>query len=71
MINKFSNDKRVPTNTPNCPNCNAHMVSRKSARGIFWGCSNFPNCKGTRDVMGESKQERERDDQAIWDRSDD
>src|SRR5205809_5259110 len=38
---------------PHCPVCNALMVKRLSRRGsrsgsTFWGCSNYPKCRGTR-----------------------
>jgi len=33
---------------PECPQCGKPMRSRKSAKGDFWGCSAFPDCKGTR-----------------------
>lgn len=33
---------------PSCPRCNSLMVSRWSHRGSFWGCSRYPQCKGTR-----------------------
>ena len=26
------------------------MRKRNSARGEFWGCSGFPQCKGTRQI---------------------
>ena len=39
-----------------CPFCNGLMISKKSSYGIFWGCKNFPNCKGTRDSLGRSKE---------------
>lgn len=41
-----------------CPECNEPMVSRKGKYGVFWGCKSFPNCKGTRDSNGKSKQDR-------------
>jgi ssDNA-binding Zn-finger/Zn-ribbon topoisomerase 1 len=44
-----------------CPKCDGPMVSRKSSYGIFWGCENFPECDGTRDSMGRSKEERDAD----------
>lgn len=28
----------------------------------FWGCMKFPNCRGTRDTDGLSKQDKRRDD---------
>ena len=36
-----------------CPQCGAGMVMRTArkganAGGIFWGCSNFPSCRGVR-----------------------
>jgi four helix bundle suffix protein len=34
--------------SPNCPLCGKPMRQRKSAKGNFWGCSTFPECKGTR-----------------------
>lgn len=33
---------------PDCPQCGKPMRRRKSAKGDFWGCSAFPDCKGTR-----------------------
>lgn len=49
--------------TPDCPDCHGPMVSRKSARGVFWGCAKFPTCRGTRNVDGDSRaDERESED---------
>ena len=42
-----------------CPECNGKMISRKSQYGVFWGCANFPKCKGTRDSQGRSKADRD------------
>lgn len=39
---------------PNCPQCDKPMRKRRSARGEFWGCSGYPECKGTRTVGGDS-----------------
>ncbi len=41
---------------PLCPMCNEHMVIRKAKRGSnigseFWGCTNFPVCRGVRKLM--------------------
>ena len=38
---------------PHCPTCNKVMVPRVSKRGSaadrnFWGCSEYPRCRGTR-----------------------
>ncbi len=42
-----------------CPECNKKMKSRTGKYGVFWGCSDYPNCKGTRDSMGRSKADRD------------
>src|SRR6266540_3404664 len=39
--------------TPHCPLCNALMVKRVARHGpdassTFWGCTNYPKCRGTR-----------------------
>lgn len=41
-----------------CPECNGPMVSRTGQYGVFWGCKAFPKCKGTRDSLGRSKNDR-------------
>jgi restriction system protein len=33
-----------------CPQCGKPMRRRKSTKGDFWGCSAYPECKGTRPV---------------------
>lgn len=38
-----------------CPECGGAMVHRSAKRGanagnMFWGCSNYPRCKGTRAI---------------------
>ena len=33
---------------PVCPVCGKPMTQRKSARGKFWGCTGYPECKGIR-----------------------
>ena len=40
---------------PHCPVCNALMVKRVARRGsgggsTFWGCTNYPKCRGTRAI---------------------
>ncbi len=35
---------------PKCPKCGQPMQRRKSAKGEFWGCAGYPECKGTRPV---------------------
>jgi len=39
--------------TPDCPTCGASMVRRVAKKGsnageAFWGCTRFPQCRGTR-----------------------
>jgi restriction system protein len=39
--------------SPSCPLCSSNMISRDAKRGAnagksFWGCSQYPRCKGTR-----------------------
>ncbi len=41
--------------TPNCPKCNTLMVMREARHGAytgqkFWGCTNYPKCRGTRQI---------------------
>lgn len=34
---------------PDCPKCGRKMVIR-NGYSEFWGCSNYPNCNGTREI---------------------
>lgn len=43
------------SNAPDCPNCGKPMIKRTQTRGQgqgreFWGCSDFPKCKGIRQI---------------------
>lgn len=31
-----------------CPRCGAELKQRNGKYGLFWGCSNYPNCKFTK-----------------------
>lgn len=33
-----------------CPLCDGHMVLRSGRHGYFYGCSNYPKCKYTRNI---------------------
>ena len=46
-----------------CPLCGSKMVSRqtRSTGQRFWGCSQYPKCKGTRDTDGRLADERDDD----------
>lgn len=39
---------------PPCPVCQAPMRLRSGARGAFWGCSRFPDCRGTRPATSDA-----------------
>lgn len=60
MLRLVKETSRVPQNTapvteitPTCPKCGSQMVKRTAKRGsnagnTFWGCSQYPVCKGIR-----------------------
>ncbi len=35
---------------PGCPECGKPMRKRRSQNGEFWGCSGYPECRGSRNV---------------------
>ncbi len=37
---------------PDCPDCGEPLVSRRGKFGQFWGCSQFPECKGAFSGVG-------------------
>ena len=39
---------------PDCPECGKPMRRRHSGRGDFWGCSAYPDCRGTRPCEAKS-----------------
>jgi hypothetical protein len=42
-----------PRDEPTCPKCGGSMVRRVrgSDGAVFWGCSDFPRCRGTRELV--------------------
>jgi DNA helicase-2/ATP-dependent DNA helicase PcrA len=38
------------TITPLCPRCGSAMIRRNGSMGPFFGCSTFPECRGTRNI---------------------
>jgi len=49
----------MPIEETLCPECDAKMVVRKNREGrSFWGCPNFPHCRGTRDNEGKSAMDK-------------
>ena len=50
-----SPDRTDPTDLPKCPQCSSLMALRtaksgKNAGQQFWGCTKYPDCKGTQPV---------------------
>ncbi len=43
-------EARAAPDTPKCPQCDKPMRKRSSAKGEFWGCSGYPECKGLRRI---------------------
>lgn len=42
---------------PECPQCGKPMRKRHSGKGDFWGCSVYPDCRGSRDIGAEAGQD--------------
>lgn len=44
-----------------CPDCGGPMLLRTNRQNgdKFWGCTKYPNCRGTRDSAGLSRAERQ------------
>ncbi len=42
--------KLLPKDLPVCPECGGELVKRKGRFGEFFGCSNYPNCKYTKNA---------------------
>ena len=36
---------------PACPRCSSPMIQRRGNRGQFWGCSTYPRCRGTVNIL--------------------
>jgi hypothetical protein len=55
QIGKSTTNANESAGAPHCPVCNALMVKRLARRGsgagsTFWGCNNYPSCRGTRAI---------------------
>ena len=50
---RFRDDEPTTKKTPLCPNCESKMVVRTNAKSneLFWGCSAFPECRGSRAIV--------------------
>lgn len=51
---------------PYCPDCGAKMMLRRPRPSqdwpAFWGCSQFPNCRGKRGIDEDGKPEMDEAD---------
>jgi hypothetical protein len=45
-------EEQVNISAPECPKCGGLMVQRMGPRGPFWGCPNYPECRGSRNIDG-------------------
>ncbi|MBF6023443.1 restriction endonuclease [Lysobacter niastensis] len=50
MPGRHEPSTETTSGAPSCPSCSAAMVLRrnKASGQSFWGCGNYPNCRGTR-----------------------
>ena len=53
----------VDDDTPDCPDCGSGMVRRTAQKGPnagndFWGCSDYPECRGTREIASAPEDEK-------------
>ncbi len=48
----FTAQEQSPIAQPalSCPHCHAEMVMRSGRYGRFWGCRQYPHCRGTRQL---------------------
>jgi hypothetical protein len=55
------NEPESPIQEWKCPECMGPMAARANRQTgqKFWGCKKYPECKGTRDSEGLSRDERE------------
>jgi ssDNA-binding Zn-finger/Zn-ribbon topoisomerase 1 len=53
------NIRTIPV--PKCPECYEDMVlrTRRSDDKKFWGCSTYPECKGTRNILPDGTPEED------------
>jgi len=43
-----------------CPNCDGYLIKRRSKRGEFLGCENYPKCKTTANLDGSATEKQEK-----------
>ncbi|MGF6989793.1 hypothetical protein M2150_001036 [Lachnospiraceae bacterium PM6-15] len=49
-----------------CPRCGGELKNRQGKYGPFRGCSNYPKCKYTTNIMLDNEQKRSVSDGVIW-----
>lgn len=54
---KRAQRKAVNEDAPSCPKCGGIMRVRHGKTGEFWGCVNYPACKGTRKIVASAAKE--------------
>ena len=37
----------IKSQNPKCPACTGYLIKRKGKKGVFWACSQYPECKKT------------------------
>lgn len=42
--------REIKTASGLCPQCNGHLVLRRGKYGLFYGCSNYPKCRYTKNI---------------------
>lgn len=53
---KRSQRRAVDEDAPPCPVCGGAMRVRHGKTGDFWGCTNYPACKGTRNIAARAAE---------------
>lgn len=60
---------------PYCPICGAQMCLRRPRQDQtwqpFWGCSQYPDCRGTRNIGPDGRPETDEEDEENWEEVDD
>lgn len=59
-LNNISHLQTAEPDELKCPDCGSKMYERTNRTNgdKFWGCSKYPDCRGTRDSEGLSREER-------------
>lgn len=51
LENTIYKDRHLIANNRYCPICNNKLILKQGKFGLFWSCSNYPECKGSKKVM--------------------